>query len=140
VKTRVLLVMLPQRRTSLVRILEQNGMEVVAAGDFLEAQEKLEVADSYDLVFVDADLPGGSWKMLLQDILDSRCPCEIIVCSRIADEHLWAEVLQCGAYDLVGEPYDERQVADVAHNALHSRHLQRFARVATQPAPDRMAS
>lgn len=139
-KVRTLLVMLPERQPLLARILKDNGMEVVATADFREAQRKLQEAGSYDLVLVDADLPGGSWKMLLESILETQRSCEVIVCARLADEHLWAEVLQCGVYDLIPEPYDEREVARIARCALDSQYLRRFGRATTSPPAVRKAS
>ena len=125
-KVRTLLVMLPERQPPLTRILKDNGMEVVATADLLEAQRKLQEAGSYDLVLVDADLPGGSWKMLIESILNTQRSCEVIVCARLADEQLWAEVLQSGVYDLIPEPYEEREVARIARCALDSQYLRRF--------------
>ena len=139
-KVRTLLVMLPERQSLLARILKNNGMEVVATADFLEAQKKLQETGSYDLVLVDADLPGGSWKMLIESILNTQRSCEVIVCCRLADEQLWAEVLQYGVYDLIPEPYNEREVARIARCALDSQYLRRFGRAAAPLSAVRKAS
>ena len=128
-RPRVLLVMPPVHRMGLLPILEQSGMEVFVAANFREGQQKL-AAQAYDLVFVDAELPGGSWQRLLQTIMASEKNCELIVCSRCGDERLWAEVLQCGAYDLISEPFEEREVARIARYALDSHYLRRYGRAA----------
>ena len=40
-------------------------------------------------------------------------PTPLIVPDRLADEALWAEVLNLGAYDLVSEPFDHTEVTRV---------------------------
>ena len=131
---RILLVMPPQRRLSLLNLLETNGLEVFAAKGFREAQRKLDTPASYDLVFVDAELPDGSWQDLLQHVKDSRRTCEMIVCSRCGDERLWAEVIQCGAFDLIVEPYEEREVLRIVQSALDSHYMRRFLQPVTARA------
>ena len=133
-RPRILVVMPSQRRFGLLPILEQAGMDVYVAGNFRDAQQKLSEQASYDLLFVDAELPDGSWQRLLPAILESGKSCEVIVCARLADEQLWAEVLQCGVYDLIPEPYDEREVARIARCALDSHYLRRFGRAVTSLA------
>ena len=138
-RPRVLVVMPAQRRLGLLPILEQSGMEVYVVGNFRYAQQKL-AEQSYDLLFVDAELPGGSWQHLVEYISTSGKKCEVIVCSRCGDERLWAEVLQCGAYDLIPEPYDEHEVARIARSAIDSHYLRRFGRNAAHPAAGLKAS
>ena len=130
---RVLVVMPAQRRLGLLPILEQSGMEVYVVGNFRDAQQKL-ADQSYDLLFVDAELPGVSWQHLVEFLCSSGKNCEVIVCSRCGDERLWAEVLQYGAYDLIPEPYDEREVARIAESAMDSHYLRRFGRSGAHPA------
>ncbi len=141
---RLLLVMHPQRRLSLLRILEMTSMEVSLAAGVREAEAKLSEPDSFDLVFVDAELPDGSWKDLLQFLLQLKKTCEMIVCCRCGSEQLchqlWAEVIQCGAYDLIPEPYEEREVARIARSALDSQYIQRFVQPSISRMPKEAAS
>ena len=125
-RPRVLVVMSIPRRLGLLSILEQSGMEVHVAGNLREAQQKL-TDQSYDLVFADTELPGSSWQEVVETASASGKSCEVIVCTRCGDDRLWAEVLQCGAYDLIPEPYDEREVARIAQCAMDSHYLRRFA-------------
>lgn len=141
---RLLLVMPSQRRLSLLRILEESGMEVFLAGSLREAQAKLSEPTSYELVFVDSELPDGSWKDLLQFLLQLKKSCEMIVCCRCGSERLchqlWAEVIQCGAYDLIPEPYEEREVARIVRSALDSQYMRRFAPPRLSRMPKEAAS
>lgn len=134
------LVIVPSpRRLKLLTILERNGMETTAAGDFRDGQLKLQ-EQSYDLLFVDAELPGGPWHRLLPAVVASGKNCEVIVCSRCGDERLWAEVLQCGAYDLIAEPFEESEITRIAYRALDSHYLQRYGSAVRQPGSKAEAS
>jgi hypothetical protein len=41
----------------------------------------------------------------------------VIVSSRLADERLWAEVLNLGGYDVLGMPFEPEKVLRVADSA-----------------------
>ena len=125
---KILLVLSPPQRPRLLRLLEEKGMETYLVAGIQEAQQKLRGLISYDLLLVDAELSNGAWRDLLQFILDSKKPCELIVCSRLADERLWAEVIQYGAFDLITEPYEEREVIRIVQSALDSRYMRSFVR------------
>ncbi|MBI1956757.1 MAG: response regulator [Acidobacteria bacterium] len=124
----ILLVLPLHRQCCLLNLLEEAGLKVSSAADLQEAQGKLSGPPSYDLVFVDAELPDGSWLDLLEFILDTKRACEMIVCSRLGDERLWAEVIQRGAYDLIAEPYEQQQVLRIVQGALDGRQMQRMIR------------
>ena len=128
---KILLVLPPQRRSRLLKVLEGKELQIFLASDFHEARQKISGPTSYDLLLADAELPDGSWRDLLQLILESKIPSEMIVCSRCGDEELWAEVLQCGAYDLLVEPFERQEVHRIIENALDSQYMRRFSRMAT---------
>ncbi len=124
---KVLLVIPPYRRSELLRLLEGKDLQLFLASDLRDAQQKLNGPVSYDLLLADAELPDGSWRDLLEYLLNSKRPCEMIVCSRCGDEQLWAEVLQCGAYDLLVEPYDRQEVHRIIQSAIDNQYMRRFA-------------
>jgi len=62
------------------------------------------------VVICDAGLRGGGWHALLEELADWPAPPALIVSSRLADEQLWAEVLNLGGYDVLRQPLDEREV------------------------------
>ena len=125
--TKILLVVPAHRRSGLLEILDEKDVQIYPAADFREAQRRLTGPDSFDLVLTDAELPDGSWRDLLQILLQLRSPCEMIVCSR--DEQLWVEALQCGVYDLLVEPYEGLEVLRIIQSALDSRYMQRFTQM-----------
>ncbi len=73
------------------------------------------------IVICERDLAVGSWKELLDPLPpagDSPC---VIVASRLADERLWAEALNLGAYDVLSKPFDASEVLRVLGSAwLHN--------------------
>jgi DNA-binding response OmpR family regulator len=60
-----------------------------------------------------AALPDASWKELLNEVKQQPAPPRVIVSSPIADDSLWAEVLDMGGYDVLGKPFDQREVIRV---------------------------
>jgi DNA-binding response OmpR family regulator len=62
------------------------------------------------IVICERDLTDGTWKDILQalDTLPDRP--FLIVTSRLADDHLWVEVLNLGGYDVLLKPLDHEEV------------------------------
>ena len=61
------------------------------------------------LVICEHDLLPGTWKQLLDEIRRLSIPPFLIVTSRVADDYLWAEALNVGAYDILAKPLTERK-------------------------------
>ena len=125
---RILLAMPAARRERMLRLLDRHSMNLSVADNLREARAKLAGPDAYDLALVDEDLPDGCWRDLLQLIAENSTMCEVVVCSRFGDERLWAEVIQCGAFDLLAEPFERLEVQRILESALSSHYLQRFGR------------
>jgi CheY-like chemotaxis protein len=125
---RILLVMPAARRERMLRLLDGHSLDLSVADNLREVRAKLTGPDAYDLVLVDEDLPDGCWRDLLQLIAESPTMCEVVVCSRFGDERLWAEVIQCGAFDLLAEPFERLEVQRILESALSSHYMQRFGR------------
>jgi DNA-binding response OmpR family regulator len=58
-------------------------------------------------------LPPGSWKDVLEQVTILPDPPSLIVTSRLADERLWAEALNLGAYDVLAKPFDSAEAMRV---------------------------
>jgi len=82
-------------------------------------------------------MPDGSWNTLLHGLGDVPDAPALIVVSRFADEHLWAEVLNLGGYDVLATPFDTNEVLRVLYLAskAHERDLKRKPSVAATSAP-----
>ena len=51
-----------------------------------------------------------AWKEILAELATLAHPPLLIVTSRTADERLWAEALNLGAYDVLAKPFDQAEV------------------------------
>ena len=72
------------------------------------------------IVLSERDLLPGTWRQMLAEILTLPDPPLLIVTSRLADEYLWAEALNLGAYDVLAKPFDTEEVVRVLSSAsLH---------------------
>ena len=90
---------------------------------------RLEHASSFDsismqlsqkaasVVITERDLSARNWKDVLKVIQDLADPPILIVISRQADESLWAEALNLGAYDVLTKPIDETEAIRVLTSA-----------------------
>jgi hypothetical protein len=72
------------------------------------------------VVICDDESTQGEWQALLADLADFPSPPALIVCSRLADERLWAKVLNLGGYDLLPKPFDAAEVLQVCFQAWKS--------------------
>ena len=66
--------------------------------------------DLHRVIVSEKDLPDGNWKDILEAAAAREHPPLLIVTSRLADEYLWAEVLNLGGYDVLAKPFDHDEV------------------------------
>jgi len=52
----------------------------------------------------------GTWIDMLNHIRAVSNPPVLIVTSRLADDRLWAEALNLGAYDVLSKPFDRTEL------------------------------
>ena len=101
----------PDDRRSLESILDSPGWTIQSAVSLREATRLLKGKPS--LIVCDRDLPDGSWKDLLRQALKLDKPPAVVVVSRHADQRLWAEVLNLGAFDVLLRPFEKMEVTRV---------------------------
>ena len=62
------------------------------------------------VVVCERDLSPGTWLDILEEVLlMPYSPC-LIVTSRLADNRLWAEALNLGAWDVMAKPFEHAEV------------------------------
>ncbi len=66
--------------------------------------------NSIPVVICERDLPDGTWKDVLASAGSFPRPPHVLVTSRLADERLWAEVLNIGGYDVLAKPFVPAEV------------------------------
>jgi DNA-binding response OmpR family regulator len=75
------------------------------------------------VVICERDLSPGTWIDMLEELRFLRDAPPLIVTSRLADERLWAEALNLGAYDVLAKPFDRKElVRSVSLAWLHWHH------------------
>ena len=79
----------------------------------LQALRKLKVP----VVLCESDLQPGTWKEVLEELRTLPDPPFLIVTSRLADDRLWAEALNLGAYDVLAKPFDGTEVTRIVSMA-----------------------
>jgi DNA-binding NtrC family response regulator len=79
------------------------------ARDFRSAQALLQEHD-IAVVVCERDLLPGTWMDMLEHIKAMPNAPSLIVASRLADDHLWAEALNLGAWDVLATPFDRSEV------------------------------
>jgi DNA-binding NtrC family response regulator len=62
------------------------------------------------VVICDTELPDGNWRDVLDELAPKALPMPLIVASRLADDRLWAEVLNLGGYDVLAKPFQRDEV------------------------------
>jgi DNA-binding NtrC family response regulator len=62
------------------------------------------------VVICERDLSQGTWIDMLEKLRHLRDAPPLIVTSRLADEKLWAEALNLGAYDVLAKPFDRKEL------------------------------
>lgn len=73
------------------------------------------------VVICERNLHQGDWRFVLQnlDILPVRP--NLIVTTRLADDDLWAEVLNVGGYDVLAQPFEPQEVYRIVFQAWHEQ-------------------
>jgi two-component system, NtrC family, response regulator PilR len=105
-------------RRTLEGTLGRAGWQLQFAWGFKEAQAILG-ACAVAVVISESRLPGGyTWKDVLA--VSQSLPSPLIVADRLADERLWAEVLNLGGYDLLSKPLEP---AELLHTVSLARRL-----------------
>jgi DNA-binding response OmpR family regulator len=69
------------------------------------------------VVVTERDLPLGDWRDLLTAVQYLAHVPLLIVTARLADEHLWAEVLNLGGHDVLCKPFQVTELVWVLDNA-----------------------
>lgn len=73
------------------------------------------------VVICDQLLADGDWRDLLADLQAEPHGPPLIVSSRLADDRLWAEVLNLGGYDLLSKPFSPAEASRVVRMAAQRR-------------------
>ncbi len=100
---------LHEDRSSLRGIVSHSSWRLYEA-DSLSASLAILQQHNIAVVFCESELLPGTYIDLLEHITAKPKPPSLIVASRLADERLWAEALNLGAWDVLAKPFDRGEV------------------------------
>ena len=101
----------------LTHILENLHFEIVRTRSCSEALHALKEECAPSLVFTDVTLPDGTWEDVVHGLEASPGAGDVILVSRVIDDHLYITALESGASDFVVPPFRESDVAYIVGNA-----------------------
>ena len=108
----------PSDFASLSAHLEPLGIAVYRADGLLDAI--LRHADAQaSVILCDAD--SLDWKEAVNLFQRLKTPGAVVLLTRLADERLWVETLDAGAFDLLEKPYRPENLRWVVSTALKRR-------------------
>ena len=85
------------------------------------------------VVLCERDLLPGTWRDLVEQSTRLPGAPAVIVSSRLADDRLWAEALNLGAWDVLAKPFDKSEVFRAVSTAwLHWKNRQEVPTRATK--------
>ena len=94
-----------------------NALNLQSASAFLRAHV-------VPLLVCQHDLSPDTWIQLLDETRLLAIPPVLIMTCRAADDHLWAEALNMGAYDVLAKPLDRTEVTRTLSSAWLHWHRQ----------------
>ena len=102
------------------RVFSQQGWHLHKTRTLESAMDLLS-RNSVPVVMTERDLPLGNWKDVLAATQQLPQAPLLIVTDRLADEYLWAEVLNLGGYDVLSQPFQVAELLWVFGNAWRIR-------------------
>lgn len=97
---------------ALRNIFSHSKWRLRSAQTWSEARASL-IMDAASVIVCDHRLPDATWREVLNHLENLPDKPVLIVTSRTADDQLWGEVLNLGAYDLLLKPFDQQEVVRV---------------------------
>jgi DNA-binding NtrC family response regulator len=108
-------------RVTLSQMLAGLGLNVHVARNVRESLNHLSSQQTAAVISEDV-LPDGDWKNMLDGLARLSAKTNLVVTSRLADDALWAEVLNLGGYDVLAKPLDTDEVRRIVASACdHNR-------------------
>jgi DNA-binding NtrC family response regulator len=124
-------------RRALEQIFANTHWRLQFTSTLCETKTALE-RSAVGVVLSESRLPDGhGWTDVLHETQGSELLTPLVVVDRLADDRLWAEVLNMGGYDLLMKPFDEREVLHAVSMAC--RHCEDERRMNTSRKPPKSA-
>jgi DNA-binding NtrC family response regulator len=100
---------LAEDHSSLQAIFNHSKCELYRA-DCLASAQAVMSRREIGVVICECNLSPGTWVDMLEAARLSPKSPSLIVTSRLADDRLWAEALNLGAYDVLAKPFERMEL------------------------------
>ena len=112
------------KRTALLNMLEEYGLEPIIASSVEETRQILE-RRPMQVVFCEDRLPDGGFREILCLIKANRPEVQVVVSSMLEDVHEHIEAMNLGAFDFIASPYRSSEIISVVDGAYKRYRLKR---------------
>lgn len=114
----------PEDRYTLLEALQADAYEIVFC-DSLDTRESHQLDDRpFEACIIGFNHPVEACFDLLATIKNDRPLTEVVILSRLANEELWIESIQRGAYDFLPIPLDRKELQRIVKNAVEKNRRQ----------------
>jgi DNA-binding response OmpR family regulator len=94
---------------SLQRLFSQTSWRLYQARNYREALASLE-KNRVSVIISECNVPPYNWRVLLDHLTHEVRPPRLVVATWLADDRLWAEVLDLGGFDVLKKPFEAREL------------------------------
>ena len=112
------------KRTALLNMLEEYGLEPMIASNVEETRQILERRPMH-VVFCEDRLPDGGFREILRLVKANRPEVQVVVSSMLGDVHEYIEAMNLGAFDFIASPYRSSEIISVVDGAYWRYRLKR---------------
>jgi DNA-binding NtrC family response regulator len=117
---RVLAVVSDEMRAALARKLAGLNVEIERVTKAAEIARIVGNGDSFDVAILPATLPNAEWLALWGELCLLNPRPSILVYARAATFELWTSVLDLGGFDVIVEPFSDREIQEAVLLAAQS--------------------
>ena len=112
------------KRTALVNMLEEYGLEPMIASNVEETRQVLGRRPMH-VVFCEDKLPDGGFREILCLVKGGRPEIQVVVSSMLGDVHEYIEAMNLGAFDFIAPPYRSTEIVSFIEGACRRYRLKR---------------
>jgi DNA-binding NtrC family response regulator len=128
----------PEDAVFMREIIASLNCQFESASNWHTAELALQ-RDIFGIIVAERDLPDGNWRDVLSCLERYSYNPLLIVISRLADERLWAEVLNRCGFDVLAKPFAYEEATRVIGHALNTwnRRFDKEGRATTRDSATR---
>lgn len=119
-EVRVLAVVSEQMRATLTRQLAALDVKIERVTKASEIARIIGNGDFFEVAILPAALPNAEWWAFWGELCLLNPRPAILVYARAATFELWTSVLDMGGFDVIVEPFSDREIQEAVLRAAHS--------------------